>query len=57
MRGISGLWYGPCVMRPGRLETEEGLVPTPWEQAIVTTLGAAMRAGSSAERAGASVAG
>lgn len=57
MRGISGLWYGPCVMRPGRLETEEGLVPIPWEQAIVTTLAAAMRAGSSAERAGANVAG
>lgn len=38
LHGIAGLWYGPCVQVPGRLEREEGLVPTSWEEAVSTTV-------------------
>jgi nucleoside-diphosphate-sugar epimerase len=41
LRGISGLWYGPCVQVPGRLEREEGLVPTSWREAVRATVEAA----------------
>ncbi|GAA1488395.1 NAD(P)H-binding protein [Brachybacterium sacelli] len=38
LHGISGLWYAPCVMRPGILELEESLVPTNWEEAVRQTV-------------------
>lgn len=41
LHGISGLWYRPCVQRPGRLELEEGLVPRSWEEAVRKTVEAA----------------
>lgn len=49
LHGISGLWYGPCVQVPGRLEREEGLVATSWEDAV----GATVRAAQGARDAGA----
>ncbi|WP_281871886.1 NAD-dependent epimerase/dehydratase family protein [Brachybacterium paraconglomeratum] len=44
LHGISGLWYGPCVQVPGRLEREEGLVATSWEDAVGATVRAAQGA-------------
>ena len=41
LRGISGLWYGPCVQEPGRLVREEGLAATSWEDAVAVTVEAA----------------
>lgn len=41
LHGICGLWYGPCVQVPGRLEREEGLVATSWEDAVGATVRAA----------------
>ena len=41
LRGISRLWYGPSVQVPGRLEREEGLVATSWEEAVDATVRAA----------------
>jgi nucleoside-diphosphate-sugar epimerase len=59
LHGISGLWYGPCVQRPGRLEREEGLVPTSWEEAVRATVETArdrQRSGDAREAGAVSVA-
>src|SRR5699024_10373238 len=48
LRGISGLWYGPSVQVPGRLEHEEGVEATSWEEAV----GATVRAARSARETG-----
>lgn len=44
LHGVSGLWYRPSVQLPGRLEREEGLVATSWEEAIDATVRAARSA-------------
>ena len=44
LHGISGLWYRPSVQVPGRLEREEGLVATSWEEAVGRTVQAARAA-------------
>jgi nucleoside-diphosphate-sugar epimerase len=49
LHGISGLWYAPCVLRPGILTTQEGLRPTSWEEALETTVQAAVAARPSAD--------
>lgn len=46
LHGIAGLWYEPCVMRPGILTTEDGLEPTSWEDALAETVRAAVAARS-----------
>lgn len=37
LSGISGLWYSPCVLRAGILTTEEGLVPTAWDELLAAS--------------------
>jgi nucleoside-diphosphate-sugar epimerase len=37
LNGIGDLWYRPCVLAPGVLETEQGLAPTPWTDALRET--------------------
>ncbi|MGO1228744.1 MAG: nucleoside-diphosphate sugar epimerase, partial [Brachybacterium sp.] len=44
LHGIAGLWYAPCVLRPGILTTQEELQPTSWEDALEATLRATARA-------------
>ncbi|MGO1198819.1 MAG: NAD(P)H-binding protein [Dermabacteraceae bacterium] len=53
LHGISGLWYAPCVLRPGLLTTQEGLEPTNWEEALAVTMREADAAHSSASGRGA----
>lgn len=36
--GIAPLWYGPCVLDPGRLTREDGLVPTSWDSVLAATV-------------------
>lgn len=38
LAGIAPLWYGPCVMEPGLLTREEGMLPTPWEDVLGATV-------------------
>lgn len=49
LHGISGLWYRPCVLRPGLLSTNEGLEPTSWQAALEATARAAASRESSPE--------
>lgn len=48
LHGIAGLWYRPCVLRPGRLSAAEGLEPTSWQSALEATARAADERASSA---------
>lgn len=41
LHGIGGLWYRPCVLEPGLLTVQEGLVATDWEDALRETVQAA----------------
>lgn len=38
LSGISRIWSEPCVLQPGILTTQEGLEPTPWSQAVRSTV-------------------
>ena len=49
LHGIAGLWYRPCVLRPGRLSSVEGLEPTSWQKALEATVRAAAARAPSAE--------
>lgn len=40
LHGISGLWYRPCVLRPGVLMTQARLEPTIWQEALRETVAA-----------------
>ncbi|MGY5765232.1 NAD(P)H-binding protein [Brachybacterium sp. DNPG3] len=40
--GIGDLWYRPCRLAPGLLETAEGLAPTSWEGAADATIRATL---------------
>lgn len=48
LHGIAGLWYAPCVLRPGILTTQEDLQPTSWEDALEATVRATVRAAGQA---------
>lgn len=41
---IEAIWYGPCRLAPGMLETEHGLRATTWEDAVDQTSAAARSA-------------
>lgn len=47
LHGIAGLWYAPCVLRPGTLTLQDGLQPTSWEDALEATTLAAVAARTS----------
>ncbi|WP_433868903.1 NAD(P)H-binding protein [Saccharopolyspora sp. CA-218241] len=38
---LEDLWHRPCALAPGILTTQEGLEPTPWEDAVDRTVAAA----------------
>src|SRR5699024_10482991 len=48
LHGIAGIWYAPCVLRPGILAVQEGLRPTSWQDALAATVRAASAARPSA---------
>src|SRR5699024_10676770 len=44
LHGIAGIWYAPCVLRPGILAAQEGMRPTSWEDALAATVRSASTA-------------